>query len=643
MLLRLLGSGGTFLGCRQFHSTKFGGVGHIIETAYAEMVEESLRGAIQQRAAWQIGAAFDFHQTAINELLHHRIHRNTTHGFDPCFGDRLAIGNDSERFQRRLAQALHFFTGIKRATPFGILATGGNSPAVRTLDKGEGMLFCCVPGDQFIQTRSHLFLCRSRQWGNPLRNLDLATFGQWLAGSITNILGRLFDGGTHLRHTQGLLGGKKKGFDDRDQFHGADRQSQASPRGESSRGLALTLTPCPRSHARMALRLSTAVTHGEIDNTSRDNVRGKFWLVGREDPVTIDLRGNAWRDVAGCKITFTNPKPSPQHAAALLKPKQKGRVGDITASRKVEGEDAFNDPSTEEQHVLYVEWFSEENGRVFIEGTDFEVSISAWVWEMDEALEEAQKLSNLHAMREWLAGIILRPEPKEDDDGEFDDSEESWEHSLKQSDRLSDANMEAIEKYGIDGLHDDRIAFVMGWDHMLGGSREHEPDGEDAEGEAWKDGHEVLPELELIENELDDETFSDLLEEEEREAHPLQTMAHEFVLRLLTEIKEECSENAAESDDSTPLDRFIRNSMNISGKLAGALGTHDFGGSFQTGHTLAILRRCLNWANEASAALNELMEAPEWCDRQELLSDFRAELFAIRDGINDLRKKLRAE
>jgi hypothetical protein len=393
----------------------------------------------------------------------------------------------------------------------------------------------------------------------------------------------------------------------------------------------------------MALRLNTAVTHGEIDNTTRDNVRGKFWLVGRGDPVTIDLRGNAWRDVAGCKITFTNPKPSPQHAAARLQPKQKGRVGDITASRKAEGEDAFNDPSAEEQHGLYVEWFSEENGRVFIEGTDFEVNISAWVWEMDEAQEEAQKMSNLHAMREWLAGIILRPEPKEDDDGEFDDSEESWEDSLKQSDRLSDANMEAIEKYGIDGLQDDRIAFVMGWDHMLGGSREHEPDGEDTEGEAWKDGHEVLPELDVNENELDDETFSDLLEEEEREAHPLQTMAHEFVLRLLTEIEEERSDNAAESDDSTPLDRFIRNSMNISGKLAGALGTHDFGGSFQTGHTLAILRRCLNWANQASAALNELMEAPEWCDRQELLNDFRAELFAIRDGINDLRKKLRAE
>jgi len=176
---------------------------------------------------------------------------------------------------------------------------------------------------------------------------------------------------------------------------------------------------------------------------------------------------------------------------------------------------------------------------------------------------------------------------------------------------------------------------------MLRGSRESDDD--DNQGEAWKEGHGVMPELDGIEMELDDQAFSDFLEDSEREAHPLQTMAHDFVLRLLTEIKEERSENTAESDGGTPLDRFIRNSMNISGKLAGALGTEDFDGSFHTGHTLAILRRCLNWANEALAALNELMEAPEWSDRQELLSDFRAALFSIRDGINDLRKKLRAE
>lgn len=383
----------------------------------------------------------------------------------------------------------------------------------------------------------------------------------------------------------------------------------------------------------MALRLDTAVIRGEIDNTTRDNVRGRLWLVGRDEPLTLDLRGNAWRDIAGCKATFTNRSPSPQPAAAGLQAKQRGLAGDITASRPVETDAGCN--------AFYLEWFSEENGRVFIESTDFEVSTSAWVWEMDEAQEEAQKMAGLNAMRDWLAGIIQRPEPEDEDAEEFDDSEEAWEDSLKQSDRLTDAHMEAIEKYGISGLHDDRIAFVMGWDHMLGGNEAGDPDDEHAEGEAWKGGAEVLPELNVIESELDDQTFSDFMEEGEREAHPLQTRAHDFVLRLLTDIKEERSDNAEESDGSTALDRFIRNSMNIGGKLAGALGTEDFDGSSHTGHTLAILRRCLNWANEALAALNELTEAPEWRDRQDLLGEFRAELFAIRDGITDLRKELR--
>ena len=248
----------------------------------------------------------------------------------------------------------------------------------------------------------------------------------------------------------------------------------------------------------MALRLDTAVIRGEIDNTTRDNVRGKVWLVGRDDPVIIDLRGNAWRDIAGCKVTFTNPKPAPQPAANGLQLKQKGHVGDITASSKVKvysepetPEDACTDPPDEWHNALYFEWFSEANGRVFIEATDFEISISAWVWEMDKEQEAAQKTSNLRAMRDWLAGIIQRPEPKEEENDEFDDSEESWENSLKQSDRLTEANMEAIEKYGAEGLLDDRIAFVMGWDHMLSDSRE--PGDDDAEGEAWKEGQEVLP------------------------------------------------------------------------------------------------------------------------------------------------------
>jgi hypothetical protein len=400
---------------------------------------------------------------------------------------------------------------------------------------------------------------------------------------------------------------------------------------------------------RMALRLDTAVIRGEIDNTTHGNVRGKTWLVGRDEPVLLDLRGDAWRDVAGSRITFTNPMPEPQAAAAALHPKQKGHVGDITASQKVkvftegdalEGlldEDDETEAASEWRNSLYLEWFSEENGRVFIESTDFEISVAEWLWEMDAATEEAQKMTNLHTMRGWLAGIIQRPEPEEEEGDDFDDSEESWEASLKQSDRLSDAHMEALEKYGMDGLDDDRVSFVMGWDHMLGGG-----DGESVaadDGEAWK-GEPAASDPQVF----DEEVFDQWLEEEESKAqHPLQKRAHDLVIRVMTEIDEERGENAEASDGDTALDRFIRNTMNISGKLAGALVMRGFAGSSNKGYTLAILRRCLNWANEALSALNELAESPAWQDRQDLLAEFRAELFALRDGMTDLRRELRGK
>ena len=390
----------------------------------------------------------------------------------------------------------------------------------------------------------------------------------------------------------------------------------------------------------MALRLDNAVIRGEIDNTSRGNVRGRLWLVGREEPVVLDLRGDAWRDVAGTRLSFVNPHPEAQSAADALHPKQKGYVGDITASRKIQIEpDAGIEPGMaagEWCNSLYLEWFSEENGRVFIESSDFEISVSEWLWEMDDAAEELQKTANLHTMRGWLAGIIRRPEPGTIDDDDFDDSEESWEESLKQSDRLGDAHMEALEKYGEDGFDDERISFVMGWDHMLGGGRSSGGAAEEDDD----DEEEWLPAADLMPDD-DGDGEGEFIDEDSPDCHPLQKRSHDLVVRLLTEIDEERIENRQTSEGDTSLDRFIRNTMNISGKLAGALGIRGFGGSRNKGYTLAILRRCLNWANEALAALNELSESPAWQSRLDLLAEFRAELFALRDGMTDLRRELR--
>ena len=89
------------------------------------------------------------------------------------------------------------------------------------------------------------------------------------------------------------------------------------------------------SYSGMALRLDKVVLRGEVENTKRGQVVGKLWLMDRDEPVVLSLCGNAWRDVAGRKITFTNPRPEGQSTSASLHAKQDGLAGDITASKKV--------------------------------------------------------------------------------------------------------------------------------------------------------------------------------------------------------------------------------------------------------------------------------------------------------------------
>jgi len=86
----------------------------------------------------------------------------------------------------------------------------------------------------------------------------------------------------------------------------------------------------------MAFRLHDSVVRGEIDNRTKGIVRGKIWMEGRAEPVTLELKGNAHPDLAGCLLTFTNPlNRIPHPHLDSLNLIQRGRIGDLTASRKV--------------------------------------------------------------------------------------------------------------------------------------------------------------------------------------------------------------------------------------------------------------------------------------------------------------------
>src|SRR3989442_13103539 len=89
-------------------------------------------------------------------------------------------------------------------------------------------------------------------------------------------------------------------------------------------------------HIRVPFRIHESVVRGEIDNRVKGIVRGKIWLEGRADPLVLELKGNAWPDLAGCFLTFINPgKRTPDRDLDMIDPVQNGCIGDLTASRKV--------------------------------------------------------------------------------------------------------------------------------------------------------------------------------------------------------------------------------------------------------------------------------------------------------------------
>lgn len=418
----------------------------------------------------------------------------------------------------------------------------------------------------------------------------------------------------------------------------------------------------------MAHRIDTAILHGEIDNTERGRVLGKLWLLGREEPVVLDLNGDAWRDVAGTRVSFKNPTPQHQSAALRLNAVQTGMAGDITASRKVKvftvpeeewqeayRQDRIAEVPTEWRNSLYLEWFTPEQGRCVVESADFEITVSGHEWQMDEDEEGAQRLANMQAMRDFLAGIIQRAEPKDEDEADLEEedeggslelTEEEWEEQLKASDRLTDASMEAYEKYGEDDDSEEKTAFVMGWDHLLEDMADAQegvlPSDDDSEEK--KRRREWTEQMNEAAEEAEDGMASWIEEQEAKVPHPLQQQARDYLSAVMSDIRgTELNESRGEDRDH-PLDRYLTNVMQISGKLAGALhARRDLEDDYHRGYILAITKRCLNWANEALAAVQDLQASPEFEAHHRRMETWQQGLFSLRDGILNLRDELRLD
>ena len=179
----------------------------------------------------------------------------------------------------------------------------------------------------------------------------------------------------------------------------------------------------------MAWRIGEQVEKGEIDNRVKGRVSGRIWLAGLAQPLRLELSGNCLRDLAGCHIRFENPSPKPEDGSATpLAALQCGRVGDMTASRKVRVLDVGPEEAMRlaqagmpiPEHLgnsLYLEWFGGPNGRIVIENAGLRIAISEPEWTLSEDEERKQAVANQEALLQYLQELGI-PGDREDGPGD---------------------------------------------------------------------------------------------------------------------------------------------------------------------------------------------------------------------------------
>jgi hypothetical protein len=390
----------------------------------------------------------------------------------------------------------------------------------------------------------------------------------------------------------------------------------------------------------MAFRIHESVVRGEIDNRTRGIVRGKVWIEGRAEPLVLELKGNAWPDLAGCVLTFRNPQErSPHGHLESLVTLQRGGIGDLTASRKVRVFDVPIDealamidrkkkPPEHMANCLYLEWFSEANGRVVIESADYELTISAPEWRMtpDEDVERAEQAAAGMAefMRRASEAIERHQRGRKDPEDDWD--EHDYERLLKESDARTDKYMELLDKYGDSDEAEAIIAKEMGW--LREDQTEEEREEERLHIEEMNAICEAAMDAPEPEPDPAREGIDWIRTEDGDIHHPLEHRCFERALKFWRLSKELGLEDSGDND----LVQFVSEFQITGAKLAGALGGIARGGDFQDrSFIVACLKRALDHLHKAQAGLEAV--APKNLLPDSAVIQARKELFEIREAI----------
>lgn len=161
----------------------------------------------------------------------------------------------------------------------------------------------------------------------------------------------------------------------------------------------------------MLALIAPLVTRGVIDNTTRGVTHLTLWGIDGGEPIDFILEGNCLRDIAGCRVSFTNrscaqAQHTPHPVLEQLRSHAQGPVqtGDITLSRRVPEEDNRRALSNQ----LSIELFVQRDARILIETADFDYDISLPQWEMSWQEANTQAFLNMEALRDHVAYNVAR-------------------------------------------------------------------------------------------------------------------------------------------------------------------------------------------------------------------------------------------
>jgi hypothetical protein len=377
-------------------------------------------------------------------------------------------------------------------------------------------------------------------------------------------------------------------------------------------------------------------------------VRGRVWLEGRAAPLELELAGDAHPDLAGCLLTFVNPRPqrNPRDLEELH-PQQHGTIGDLTASRKVRVpavpmEEFLNWPKDQGRapsrwaNCLYLEWFSEANGRVVIESADFELTLSAPEWRLTPE-EEAERARQADAgMQGFLGQLTAAIEAQESRQKPPDVkwNEHDYERFMKTCDASTEKYGELLDKYGDTEDAEAKIAAAMGWDNPADLDADDDPEPmsvEELNAVCAAAANAPDPEPDPHREGIDWIRTGD-----GAVTHPLQHRCFESALKLWRAAGQLAPERRHDPD----LDQCVFEFQTTAAKLAGALGSIAQGVALpDPPFTVAYLKRALDHLHKSQAGLEAV--APKRLLPEPVVAEARTELLAIREGILRLMDRFR--